>query len=119
MHDALIDYSTPIPDDINVSKDDTSDLEHVLVESSMPVHVARYSLVISVIEVGIEHETVDTGVIASSKPSEFTSLHDNSMIRERMNKMITVKQVCVHTLTCRCAYIFLSFIGDKLKVQDT
>jgi len=32
-----VKFSTPIPDDSYVHEDDTSDSEHVLVESSMPV----------------------------------------------------------------------------------
>ena len=37
----------------------------------MPVQVVRYSLVIPMIEDRIEHETFDTSVVTSSKPSEF------------------------------------------------
>ena len=72
VHDALVESSTSIPDDIDVSEDDTSDFEYVLVESSMLVQVARYSLVIPMIEVGLERETVDTSAVASSKPFEFS-----------------------------------------------
>jgi len=38
----------------------------------MPVHIARYSLATSMIEDAIEHETVATSVITSSKPLEFS-----------------------------------------------
>jgi len=55
--------TTPIPNDIYVHEDDTSDYEHVLVESSMLVQVARCSLVTSMIEDGIEHETIATSVV--------------------------------------------------------
>jgi len=72
VQDALLKSSTPILDDTDVSEDDTSDSKHILVESNMPVQVARYSLVIPVIEDGIEHEIVDTSVVLSSKPSEFS-----------------------------------------------
>jgi len=41
-------------------------------ESSLPVHVARYSLAIPIIEDGIEHETVNISVVTSSKPYEFS-----------------------------------------------
>jgi len=37
----------------------------------MPVYV-RYSLVIPMIEDGIEHETIDTSIVTSSKLSEFS-----------------------------------------------
>ena len=40
--DALLDSSTLRPDDIYVHEDDISDCEHVLVESSMLVQIARY-----------------------------------------------------------------------------
>jgi len=39
----------------------------------MPVHVSRYALATPMIEDGIEHETVDTSVVTSSKPSESRS----------------------------------------------
>ena len=55
-----MESSTPIRKDIYVHEDDTSDSEHVLLESSMPVQVARYSLVTPMIEDGIEYETVAT-----------------------------------------------------------
>jgi len=42
--DVLLESSTPIPDDTYVHDDGISDSEHVLVESSMLVQVARYSL---------------------------------------------------------------------------
>ena len=42
--DVLVESSTPIPDDIYVYEDDTSDSKHVLVKSSIPIQVARYSL---------------------------------------------------------------------------
>ena len=58
-------------DDTDVSKDDTSDSGHILVEPGMPIQVARYSLSISIIEDIIEHEAVDTSVVTSNKPSEF------------------------------------------------
>jgi len=38
----------------------------------MHIHVARYSLVITMIENGIEHETLNTCVVTSSKPYEFS-----------------------------------------------
>jgi len=38
----------------------------------MHVQVAGHSFVIPMIEDGIEHETVDTSIITSSKPSEFS-----------------------------------------------
>jgi len=44
LQDALVESSIFIHDDINISEDDTSDFEHVLLESSMPIQVARYSL---------------------------------------------------------------------------
>jgi len=44
----------------------------VLVESSLSVHVARYSLAIPIIKDEIEHETVDISVDTSSKPSELS-----------------------------------------------
>ena len=60
--------STPIPDDIDISEEDTSDSEHILVKSSMLVYVSRYLLVIPMIEDVIEHETAHTSVVTSSKP---------------------------------------------------
>ena len=63
VQDALIESSTPIPDDISISEDDTSNSEHILVESSMSVQVTRYSLVIPMIKNGTEHETVDTSIV--------------------------------------------------------
>jgi len=42
------------------------------VESSIPIQVARYSLVILMIEDRIKYETVDTIVVTSSKSSEFS-----------------------------------------------
>ena len=36
----------------------------------MFIHIARYSLIIPMIVVGIEYETVDTSIITSSKPSD-------------------------------------------------
>ena len=51
--------STHALDDIDVLEDDISDFECVLVESSMPIQVARYSLAILMIEDGIEVVTVD------------------------------------------------------------
>ena len=42
--DVLLESSTPIPDDTYVHDDGISDFEHVLVESSMPIQVTRYSL---------------------------------------------------------------------------
>jgi len=39
--------------------DDTSDSEHVIVESNMFVHFSRYSLATPMIEDGIEYETID------------------------------------------------------------
>ena len=38
----------------------------------MPVQVTMYSLIIPMIEDGIELETVDTSFFTSSKPSEFS-----------------------------------------------
>ena len=38
----------------------------------MLVYVARYSLVIPMIEDIIEHETLNASVVISSKPSEFS-----------------------------------------------
>ena len=69
---ALVESSTSIPNDIDVLEDDTSDFEHVLVEFNMPVQVAKYSLVIPMIEDGIKHETVDTSIVTSSKLSVFS-----------------------------------------------
>ena len=46
----------------------------------MPVHVARYSLIIPMIENGIEHETIDTSVITSNKSSEFSRADCGYMI---------------------------------------
>jgi len=37
VQNALFESSTLIPDDTDVSEDDTSDSEHILVNSSMPV----------------------------------------------------------------------------------
>jgi len=70
VQDALVGPGTLIPDDINVSEYDTSNLEHILVESNIPIHIAMYSLVILMKEDRIECETVDTSVFTSSKPSE-------------------------------------------------
>ena len=72
IHDALVEFSSPIYDDIDISEDDTSDLEHELIESSMLIRVVRYSLVIPMIEDGIENETINTSIITSSKLSEFS-----------------------------------------------
>jgi len=72
VQDALIESNTLIPDNIDVSEDDNCDFEHVLVESSMSVHVARYSHAITMIEDGIKHKTVDTSIITSSNPSDFS-----------------------------------------------
>jgi len=80
IQDILVESSSPIPDDINVLEDDTSGLEHVLVESCMHLHVARYSLVRPMIEVGIEHETVDTSIVTSSKPSKFSRADRGYMV---------------------------------------
>ena len=65
-----MESSTPIRKDIYIHEDDTSNSEHVLVESSMPVQVTRYSLVTPVIEDGIEYETVTTSVVTSSESLE-------------------------------------------------
>jgi len=51
----IVKSSISIPDDIYVQKDDTSDSEHVVVESSISVQIARYSLVILMIKDEIEH----------------------------------------------------------------
>ena len=72
VQDALVKSSTLIPNDSDVSKDDISDSEHILVESSMLVQVARYSLFISMIEDRTEQEIVDTNVITSGKSSDFS-----------------------------------------------
>ena len=72
VHDALVESNIVIPDDIDVLEDDTSNSEHVLVESSMHVHVARYSLVIPIIEDRIDHETADTSVVTFCKSYEFS-----------------------------------------------
>ena len=61
--DALVKSGTHIPNNIYVPEDDTSDSEHVLIESSMPVQIARYSLATSMREDEIEHETVTTSVV--------------------------------------------------------
>ena len=37
----------------------------------MPVQVAKYSLALPMIEVGIEHETTNTSIVTSSKLYEF------------------------------------------------
>ena len=63
-------FSTPIPNDIYVREDDASGSEHVLVESSMLVEVARYSLATHVIVDRIEHEIGATSVITSKYASE-------------------------------------------------
>jgi len=68
----LVESGTFIHDDIDVSEGDTSDSEHILVESSMLVQIARYSLAIPMIEEEIEIGTFDIGVIIFSKPSEFS-----------------------------------------------
>jgi len=67
---ALVESSTLVPDDISVHEDDTSEFEHVLVESSMHVQVARYLLATPMIEDGIEHEIVATIVVTSNKSFE-------------------------------------------------
>ena len=72
IQDALVESRTLIHDDIDVSEDDTSDFEHVLVKFTMSVQVARFSLAIPMIEDEIENETVDTSVVTSSKPYEFS-----------------------------------------------
>jgi len=38
----------------------------------MPIQVARYSLAIPMIKDGTEHERVDTSIVTSSKPPEFS-----------------------------------------------
>ena len=38
----------------------------------MPVQVASYSLAIPMIKDGTEHERVDTSIVTSSKPPEFS-----------------------------------------------
>ena len=58
-----MESSTPIPDDIYVHADVASDSEYVLVESSMPVQVARYSLATPMREDGIEYETIATSAV--------------------------------------------------------
>ena len=68
--DVLMESSTLILDDIYIHEEDTSDFEHVLVESRMHVQVARHSLATAMIEDGIEHETVATSIVTSSKPLE-------------------------------------------------
>jgi len=67
VEDMLVDSSTPILNEVHVSSEDTSDFEYVLVESSIHVHVARYSLARPMIEDEIEYETVATSVVTSSK----------------------------------------------------
>ena len=69
---ALVESSTSIPNDIDVSKYDTSNLEYILVEYSMSVQVARYSLALSMIEVGIELGIIDISFVTSDKLSEFS-----------------------------------------------
>jgi len=66
-----MESSTFIPDDIYVHEDDTSDSEHILIESSMSTQIARYSLTTPMIENKIEHETVIFSVVISYKPLEF------------------------------------------------
>ena len=77
--DALMESSTPISHDIYVHEDDTSDSKHVLVDSSMLVQVARYSLATLMIEDEIEHKTVATSIITSSKslrsPRPYCQIH--------------------------------------------
>ena len=53
--DALLKPRVPIPDDNYVHENDISDHEHVLVESSLLVQVARYSLAIPMIKDEIEY----------------------------------------------------------------
>ena len=67
--DVLMESSTLILD-IYIHEDDTSNFEHVLLDSRMHVQVARYSLATPMIEDGIEHETVATSIVTSSKPLE-------------------------------------------------
>ena len=67
--DVLVESSTSIPDDIYVLENDTSYHEHVLVESSILIHVARYSLITPMIEDEIEYEIVITSIVTSNKPS--------------------------------------------------
>ena len=81
-----LEYSIHIHD-IYVHEDDTNDSEHVLVESSMPVQVTRYSLVIPMIEDRIEHEIVANSVITFSKlsksPHANCQTHTSRMRRSR------------------------------------
>ena len=41
-------------------------------EFSMPLQIARYSLVILMTEDGIKNETIDISIITFNKPSEFS-----------------------------------------------
>jgi len=67
---ALVESSTPIPSDIYVHEDDTSESEYVLVESSMLIQVA---LATPMIGNKIKHEIIATSVVTFSKPSESSS----------------------------------------------
>ena len=67
----LVEFSTPIPNDIYVHEDNTSDSEYVLTESSLHVHVVRYSLATSMIVDEIEHKTNATSIVTYNKLSEF------------------------------------------------
>jgi len=71
VQDALVECSILIPDGIDVSEDNTSDSEHLSLESSMPIQVARYSFDIPMIENEIEIRTIDS-VVISSKLSKFS-----------------------------------------------
>jgi len=70
--DALVESSTLIHDDLDVTEDDSCNYKHILVESNMPVQFAGYSLVIPVITDKIEDGTVDTSIVTFNKPSEYS-----------------------------------------------
>ena len=60
----------------------------------MLVHVAKYSLVISMIEDGIEHKTVYTSIITSSKPFKFSHADCDYLVApESLKFFIMVHQV--------------------------
>jgi len=83
--------STPIPDDIDISEDDTRDSEGVLVKSIMPVQVARYSLVIPIIEDINEHEAIDTSVVTAGKSSEFSRADCDYVVASNFSSSEPVK----------------------------
>ena len=96
----LVESGTFIHDDIDVSEDDTSDSEHILVESRMLVQIARYSLATLMIEDRIKHETDVDSIVVTLRVSSFS----------KSLKFIAI----VHQVTCISSFVniwssFLSF----------